>query len=54
MPKVKAKQPKRTNPIDHQRHKQRNQTKKQVLPVDSGVQQKTSLQGGKQTDRDCK
>ena len=44
MPKVKAKQPKRTNPIDHQRHKQRNQTRKQVLEVDSDVQQKNNLQ----------
>jgi hypothetical protein len=44
MPKVKVKQPKRTNPIDHQRHKQRNQTTKQVLEVDSDVQQKTTLQ----------
>ena len=54
MPKVKAKQPKRTNPIDHQRHKQLNQTTKQVLPGDSDGQQKTSLQGGQQSDRDCK
>ena len=54
MPKVKAKQPKRTNPTPHQRHKQLNQTRKQVPAVDSDVQQKTSLQGGQQTDRDCK
>ena len=54
MPKVKEKQPKRTNPIDHQRHKQRNKTRKQVLAVYSDVQQETSLQCGQQTDRDCK
>jgi hypothetical protein len=51
---VKVKQQKRTNPIAPPKHKQRNQTKRKMLAVDSDGQQKSSLQGGQQTDRDCK
>ena len=54
IPKVKVKQQKRTNPIAPPKHKQRNQTKRKMLAVDSDGQQKSSLQGGRQTDRDCK
>jgi hypothetical protein len=52
--KVKSKLPKWNNLLAPHRQARRSLTTKQFLPVYSGVQQKTSLQGGQQTDRDCK
>ena len=54
MSKVKSKLPKWNNLFADHRQARRSLTTNQVLPVYSGVQQKTSLQGGQQTDRDCK
>ena len=54
MSQVKSKLPKWNNLFAHHRQTRRSLTTKQVLPVDSGVEQKTSLQGGQQTDRYCK